>query len=1081
MDEELSPRLQSLFDEAGTLPPEEREAFLSRACGDDRQLHERLTSLLACLDQGEDFLERPALGRVLPTAGADPAPGSANRLRPGGRIGPYEIKRLIGSGGMASVYLAERADAEFRREVAVKLIRPGMDTQSVIERFLLERQALASLDHPNIARLFDGGKTAEGIPYLVMEYIDGEPIADWCHHQDLDTDQRLNLLLEVLKAVSFAHRNLVIHRDLKPGNILVTREGTPKLLDFGIAKLLEPGALGAAVVVTTTTRRFFTPEYASPEQIRGLPVTPAADIYSMGVIAYELLTGQRPYHLTRRSAVEVESIVCEEQPRLPSEVAAGSQPDRLSRRLKGDLDNIVMMALRKEPERRYHSAEQFSEDIQRHLARHPILARKSTLRYRSARFVRRHLLGCAISALILVGGVLVLLSQWRNSAFEADRDLARGRLSRLAVSVSRSDLQLLLGGAEDDQFATLLEDQPEDLIWFADGLSKVCGSFHLWEAAAAWSARVLRACENSAAASGRVAEARLGWGTALSHLCRFQEAEEELRLALDGPGTTPVFQSAVLRELGNLLVRRGDDRESQAFFHRALQLLEPETGEQVEVARVRTGLDLGSCLERDGQSQEGRRQLEQAARRAHDMRFTVLEAEAHRRLGTLLWNTPDFNDAELEIRRALDLLLSQPAGNTERQVVDCLSDLAWVTGQTRSYGWPGMSSALTDNPSLLLWNKSYRTLIDVYGKQSLEVADHLSRLVSISTPTVAASQCPRTIAQYRLWLPAEHPLLVGPMLAYGAAHDQGPQQLKKGEQFLRDAVRIGTRRLAPGHWQTALAQSVLGLNLASQNRFEEGLALLNQSLHQVEARLGNWHPRTKSVLFHLREAYELAGQLEQSAAIARRLDSSRWEWPYGRVARDDDGSREGAANIDFEDDQITKYLVVEDDPERSQAARLWVFGRNYDMPWVEGSSAENFRLRVNDDPERELRFNVGHVFNDLRISFQWVPFEIPVSWLKTGRNSFIIYEAHDKDYRTNLPWEYNNLHVGVDTSGTDLDRSWWFGSHEKDLGCCAEMKLAAMEAEKPLDRSAPFIVEHAQLGARECQGELMIFLELIDP
>src|ERR1700730_6849802 len=288
---------------------------------------------------------------------------------------------------MGTVFLAERADDEYRKQVAIKLIKRGMDTDSVLRRFRNERQILAGFDHPNIARLFDGGTTADGLPYFVMEYIEGLPIDEYCNKRALSIPERLKLFREVCAAVSYAHRHLVIHRDIKRSNILVTAEGVPKLLDFGIAKILQSGD-GAPTFATMTGLRLMTPEYASPEQVRGQPVTTASDVYSLGVILYELLTGQFPYRFASQTPRDIERAITTTQPEKPSTAIARSDGNskfeiRNSKFLKGDLDNIVLTALRKEPERRYQSVEQFSEDIRRHLEARPIVAGTDTGHERS--------------------------------------------------------------------------------------------------------------------------------------------------------------------------------------------------------------------------------------------------------------------------------------------------------------------------------------------------------------------------------------------------------------------------------------------------------------------------------------------------------------------------------------------------------------------------------------------------------------------------------------------------------------------------------------------------------------------------
>src|SRR5262249_14214618 len=271
------------------------------------------------------------------------------RLTHGRKVGAYRILREIGRGGMGNVYLAARADDAFQKLVAVKIIRCGMDLDDVVQRFRAERQILAMLDHPNIARLLDGGATEDGLPYFVMEYIEGEPVDVYCERHKLSTPGRLKLFQSVCSATSYAHQNLVIHRDIKAANILVTEDGVPRLLDFGIAKLLAPGM---ALELTQTGVRPLTPEYASPEQVRGDALTTASDIYSLGVLLYRLLTGRRPYRSSMSSAAEIERAICEEEP---------VKPD-----LPRDLSAIVLMALRKDPRRRYVSVDQFSEDVRRY-------------------------------------------------------------------------------------------------------------------------------------------------------------------------------------------------------------------------------------------------------------------------------------------------------------------------------------------------------------------------------------------------------------------------------------------------------------------------------------------------------------------------------------------------------------------------------------------------------------------------------------------------------------------------------------------------------------------------------------------
>jgi len=387
--------VERLFKGAAELPPEQRPDFLSRECP-DLDLRQEVASLLDY--SGEELA---AAGEAIASAAAalGHEPNPDERLI-GARLGPYRVDAIAGHGGMGAVYRASRDDAEFHQQVAIKLVRAAAESPSTLRRFRQERQILARLSHPNIARLLDGGSTPEGVPYLVMEYIEGEPITAWCERQSLGVEERLRLFLRVCEGVDFAHRDLVVHRDLKPANILVTKDGTPKLLDFGIAKLLDPGAENEAA--TLTGLQVMTPDYASPEQVRAEPVSTAADVYALGLILYELLTGKKAQQMSGYTPDAIARVVCHMEPTAPAV---------LKPQLAGDLDNIIRMAIRKEPERRYASAGDLARDIQRHLEGRPVIARPDTFTYRTAKFLRRNRIGVAAAALIatsLAGGLAMM-------------------------------------------------------------------------------------------------------------------------------------------------------------------------------------------------------------------------------------------------------------------------------------------------------------------------------------------------------------------------------------------------------------------------------------------------------------------------------------------------------------------------------------------------------------------------------------------------------------------------------------------------------------------------------------------------
>jgi len=429
-------RAKEVFDAAWELEPRARKGYLAAACRGEESVRAEVERMLLALERNEGFLEEP----LLFDAALLPAGEQAGRL-----VGRYRLVRELGRGGMGAVYLAVRADEVYLQEVAVKLVWPGPDSAGIERRFWQERRILAALNHPNIARLLDGGATEDGQPYLVMEYVAGAPITEYCEGRKLSIAERLKLFRSVCAAVAHAHQHLVIHRDLKPPNILVAEDGSVKLLDFGIAKLLTPEADDASGPLTRTGLHLLTPEYASPEQVRGDKVTTASDVYSLGVLLYELLTGRRPYQFKSPAFGEIARVICEEEPERPS---ARMKPadQSLSRSLRGDLDQIALKALRKEPEHRYQSATQLSDDIQRHLDGGPVIARPATLRYRATKYVKRHKAFAAAAAVFLLAlsvGLIVTLWQLRVSRERERvqrRELYAARLRQASVDFAAGNM-----------------------------------------------------------------------------------------------------------------------------------------------------------------------------------------------------------------------------------------------------------------------------------------------------------------------------------------------------------------------------------------------------------------------------------------------------------------------------------------------------------------------------------------------------------------------------------------------------------------------------------------------------------------
>jgi len=431
-------KTKELVEKVLALPEDKRADFLTRQCNNVEIIKE-VQSLIKAYEKADDFLDKPLI--INPD---DIQPFEDPNI--GKEVGNYLIEKTIGVGGMGIVYLGRRNDKAFEKKVAIKILKYGFSSEYLLKRFRAERQTLANLQHQNIARLIDGGRTTDGLPYLIMEYVDGIQITKYCHQNNLNLHEKLKLFKEVCQAIQYAHQSLIIHRDIKPGNILVTKEGKPKLLDFGIAKIIDDELSNPEAGITMTGMWHLTPEYASPEQVNSEKVTTASDVYSLGVLLYRILTNSQPIEITKYSPLEISKIITESIAVKPSEKVKESNgenrkegsdysrplnPDKLSRQLKGDLDNIVLKAIHKDSAQRYSSVQEFSDDINRYLNGLPVLARKDTILYTTSKFVKRHKLGVAVffifQLLILTG--IILINNQRNIASE-QRDKAQIELSK---------------------------------------------------------------------------------------------------------------------------------------------------------------------------------------------------------------------------------------------------------------------------------------------------------------------------------------------------------------------------------------------------------------------------------------------------------------------------------------------------------------------------------------------------------------------------------------------------------------------------------------------------------------------------
>ncbi len=849
-----------VFAAALDLPSSGRETFVRERCRDDPELRESVLSLLRAERDSEGLFQAPDLTtanealRELVEDREESASGSPPR------VGSYRILRQIGRGGMGSVFLAERADADFEQRVAVKLLRRGIDTDDIVQRFLVERRILAGLTHPNIARLYDGGSTEDGRPFLVMEYVDGRPITEYCDAAGLPLERRLELFLLVADAVRYAHGQLVVHRDIKPSNILVAVDGRVKLLDFGIAKILEGDDAEEPEALTRTGVRILTPEYASPEQLRGLPVTTASDVYQLGVLLFVLLTGRRPLagrgEATRGDARSVAATRASTAVTGAAGEAArlrGTTPDRLQRALRGDLDTILQKALREEPEARYTSAEQMADDVRRHLGGRPIAARPDTLAYRSAKFLRRNRWAAPVFAGGMVFLALYVGSSLRHAArLEEERNAAREQaeraeqVQRLLVDLFQSPdpydpadpargreitvVQALDIGAR--RVLSELEDRPHIQANLLDAIASVYTSLGAHAKALPFAERALALHERldgptTAAyreALAHLAAVRGALGPADSALVLFRR---RLDLALADSAATLSERIEARTDLAmHLSQYMGRPSDALAELRAAEAAADSGVVPPRRLAPVHRGLsDVLGAL---GRPEEA----EPHARRALALDETVFGAEspevamAHESLAQVLGALQQNDEAGDEFRTAVEILrgtLGETNGNTlsarnnyalflrqrgdlsgaERELRRVLDD------RIRGYG-----------PTSAKVGDGYQNLGTVlFGLGRLEEAADMHRRAA------AVYEQALEPGDYRLALP--HLSLAGVELARA--------QFGSAEASARRALEVLEATLPAGHFAIAVARCRLGRALVGRGRAQAGLAELTASAEVIRS------------------------------------------------------------------------------------------------------------------------------------------------------------------------------------------------------------------------------------------------------
>jgi serine/threonine-protein kinase len=843
--------IDELFSQVLELDPGERRAFLDHACGDDAALRAEVEELLAADERARTFLESPAAPTFLDDDAEEPPAGA--------RFGPYRIERLLGRGGMGTVWLATRDDGQFERQVALKLLHRGANDPEALQRFRAERQILARLEHPAIARLYDGGATADGVPFLVMEYVEGLPLDVYCDRNRLGLEDRLRLFHRLLDAVAYAHQNLLVHRDIKPQNILVTAQGEPKLLDFGIAKQLVETAGGAEPVPTGL--RPMTPSYASPEQVRGEAVTTASDVYALGVVLYELLCGRSPYRLQSDLPHELEAAILGQEPEKPSQVlvreephgpslekicaARRARPRELRRRLTGDLDTLVLTALRKEPQRRYPSIVELAADLDNHLRNLPIAARPDTMLYRTGKLARRHRLTVALAgaALLVIAALFGSVLQQRK---QARRDQSREALAVL-VDVSKSADPYERGAenisAREQEATPLLERVLALRRRLAPGSLELAESLE----SVAW----LKFDQGDPAAAEQMLREALA-----------------LRRRLPGDDALEVAKS--LQRLAAIISMRGDLAQAEGLNRQALQINRKRLGlrhrdtlrseealAQVLIQRSRlVMIDPARLAEAEQLLHHALAVQREILPQPHpDIALTVHDLALLRSL------LGDYAEAEALFRESL-VFCRAIWGETHTNTMNVLSKVGAVLLEQRTEEKLKEAEQLFET-ALFIQHP-------VHGKPRIDVATNLERLALVRSALghhdEALEGARQALDMKRGLLQAEDPELAKPLRTMGIVLLDAHRP-SEAEPYLRQSLDLLHRTRPPGYFETARIEVLLGACLTELGRYAEAEPLLRQGTRRLEEQLPAGHKL-------IREARDKTAALQRVPPI--RNQPGRW-------------------------------------------------------------------------------------------------------------------------------------------------------------------------------------------------------------
>ncbi|MCB9258860.1 MAG: serine/threonine protein kinase [Ignavibacteriales bacterium] len=797
--------IKSIFERALELDRLSREIFFNNLKEEEKPYEEEVKSLLQAFEKHNDFLEIETDLNIFSEDKIGPHPLI------GQHIGSYLIDEEIGIGGMGIVFKGKRDDKEFEQKVAIKILKQGLSTEYLVKRFQNERQTLANLQHPNIARLFDGGKTSEGLPYLIMEFIDGMPITEYCDKNNLSIDQRLKLFITVCNAVQYAHQNLVIHRDIKPGNILVNNEGRPKLLDFGVSKLLDNENSEKHEDLTKTGMWHLTPEFASPEQIKGENITTASDIYSLGVLLYQILSGSAPYKIYNASPLAISKILDEEKITKPSEIALKNtkeiNKEELENKLlpnykelKGDIDNIVLKAMHKDPNQRYSSVQEFSNDIDRYLKGLPVIARPDTYGYRFSKFVQRHKVGVALFVLvniIILSSIAAVIYQGRIAAKERDKakienqkyEKVNGFLTSILSSVDPSEI------GRDVKVYDVLDKAAEDVETNFKEHPEVEASI------------------------------RSTLGNTYVNLGEYDKGkpflEKAYKINLDKYGKESKEIAASIHDLANYYDWIGEYKKADSLYSQSINIFRKVLDKPSKMFADALN-NHGIVLMNFGKYEEAENLYLEAidiSKKVEGKKSKNL-ASIYNNLAYSYTDEGKLDKAEIYYKQSLRILL-EILGKNRPEVGTAYNNLGWLYTQLEKF----------DSAEVYL-QKSYELKYELKGKDHPDVGLALNNLGVIKTRKgeylEAENYFYEAIEQYKKSYPSDHPLISTSYAGLGRVYFS-LGKFVKSEEYFRKSLEIKIKKLPADHWEIFKTKGELGIVLIKENKLNEAEKLLTKS------------------------------------------------------------------------------------------------------------------------------------------------------------------------------------------------------------------------------------------------------------